>query len=178
MVEYEPNEPASTSSEPGNSYGQAPYQQNPNEQGTYQQGAYQQNPNQQQTYQQNAYQQNPYEQNPYQQGPYQQGPYQQTAQTQQQYVYAQPIGAQQAVIVYPMTERDRKLRLAAFILNVISTVVCGFLLVPLAWMIPMTVMSWGVYKGTRTNTVAFGICTLLFLNLISGILLLVSTEGS
>lgn len=61
-----------------------------------------------------------------------------------------------------MTNGDRNLRLAAFILNIISMVALGWTLLPLAWMIPMTVMSWGIYKGTRANTVAFGVCNLLF----------------
>lgn len=39
-------------------------------------------------------------------------------------------------------------------------------MLPLAWMSPMTVMSWGIYKGTRANTVAFGVCNLLFMNTI------------
>lgn len=63
-----------------------------------------------------------------------------------------------------MTNSDRNLRLAAFILNIISMVALGWTLLPLAWMIPMTVMSWGIYKGTRANTVAFGVCNLLFVN--------------
>lgn len=44
----------------------------------------------------------------------------------------------------------------------------------------MTVMSWGIYKGTRANTVAFGVCNLLFMNTIffwgGGILLLISNK--
>ncbi len=63
-----------------------------------------------------------------------------------------------------MTNGDRNLRLAAFILNIISMVALGWTLLPLAWMIPMTVMSWGIYKGARANTVAFGVCNLLFVN--------------
>ncbi len=50
-----------------------------------------------------------------------------------------------------MTNGDRNLRLAAFILNIISMVALGWTLLPLAWMIPMTVMSWGIYKGTRQH---------------------------
>ncbi len=65
-----------------------------------------------------------------------------------------------------MTNGDRNLRLAAFILNIISMVALGWTLLPLAWMSPMTVMSWGIYKGTRANTVAFGVCNLLFVNTI------------
>ena len=62
----------------------------------------------------------------------------------------------------PMTSQDRVLRLIAFILNIISCVGWAWLIIPLAWMIPMTVISWGIYKGTRANTVAFGVCTLIF----------------
>ena len=51
-------------------------------------------------------------------------------------------------------------------------------MIPLAWMIPMTVISWGIYKGTRANTVAFGVCTLIFVDLISGILLLISHKDT
>ena len=63
--------------------------------------------------------------------------------------------------IYPMTSQDRVLRLIAFILNIISCVGWAWLIIPLAWMIPMTVISWGIYKGTRANTVAFGVCTLM-----------------
>ena len=75
-----------------------------------------------------------------------------------------------------MTETDKTLRLIAFIVNIITTVLVCWLIFPLAWMIPMTVVSWGIYKGKRKNTVAFGVCTLLFLDPISGILLLCSTK--
>ena len=37
-----------------------------------------------------------------------------------------------------------------------------FLLIPLAWMIPMTVHAYKIYKGRKPNTVAFGVCTLIF----------------
>lgn len=80
--------------------------------------------------------------------------------------------------IYPMTSQDRVLRLIAFILNIISCVGWAWLIIPLAWMIPMTVISWGIYKGTRANTVAFGVCTLIFVDLISGILLLISHKDT
>ena len=76
--------------------------------------------------------------------------------------------------IYPMTESDRTLRLINFILCVISCVCFGWTIIPLAWMIPMTVISWGIYKGKKRNTVAFGVCTLIFVDLIGGILLLCS----
>lgn len=78
--------------------------------------------------------------------------------------------------IYPMTSQDRTLRLIAFILNILSCIGWCWAIFPLAWMIPMTVMSWNVYRGKRANTVAYGVCTLIFLNLISGILLLISNK--
>lgn len=75
-----------------------------------------------------------------------------------------------------MSDKDRTLRLIAFIFNLISTIAVCWALIPLAWMIPMTVVSWGIYKGTRKNTVAFGVCTLIFLSLVGGILLLCSQK--
>lgn len=80
---------------------------------------------------------------------------------------------------YPQAQSastDDTLRLIAFILAVISTVSVCWAIIPLAWMIPMTVHCWGIYKRTKPNTTAFGVCTLIFLNLIGGILLLVSTR--
>ena len=74
------------------------------------------------------------------------------------------------------TENDKTLYLIAFILNIVSTASVGWLLIPLAWMLPMTIISYGIYKGTKKNTTAFGVCTLVFLNLVSGILLLVAKK--
>ena len=104
--------------------------------------------------------------NPSQQNPYQQ-PYQAP--------YGQPVyqGGYDGAL-YPMSDTDRTLRLINFILCLVSTVVGGFLIIPLAWMIPMTVISWGIYKGKKRNTIAFGVCVLLFVNLIGGALLLCS----
>jgi hypothetical protein len=74
------------------------------------------------------------------------------------------------------TDNDKTLRLVAYILNLVATICIGWTIIPLAWMIPMTVISYGIYKGTKKNTVAFGVCTLLFMNLVSGILLLVAKK--
>ena len=75
-----------------------------------------------------------------------------------------------------LSSTDKTLRLIAFIFNCLSLAGFFILIIPLLWMIPMTVISWGIYKGKRPNTVAFGVCTLIFLNFVSGILLLCSTK--
>ena len=88
--------------------------------------------------------------------------------------FSQPMQPVQPV--RQMSSSDSTLRLVNFILCIISTVAMGWMLIPLAWMVPMTIHSWGIYKGKKRNTVAFGVCTLLFVNLIGGVLLLVSTK--
>lgn len=107
-----------------------------------------------------------------------QGRYQGYAQTSPQgytqaYAYTYTQTPQQT---YYQDSSSQTMRMVAFVLNLLSTIAFGILIIPLAWMIPMTVHSWGLYKGTERNTIAFGVCTLLFLNLISGILLLISGE--
>lgn len=74
------------------------------------------------------------------------------------------------------SSQDATLRLIAFIFCLVSTITSGWLLLPLAWMVPMTVRSWGIYKNSKPNTVAFGVCTLIFVSLVGGILLLVSSK--
>lgn len=113
-----------------------------------------------------------------QQQPYQQ-PYQATYEQPQpayQQVYAQPVAPAAPAALYPMTDTDRNLRLVAFIFCILSLVGSCWLIVPLAWMIPMSVISWGIYKGTKANTVAFGVCALIFCSLVAGILLLCSNK--
>lgn len=56
---------------------------------------------------------------------------------------------------------------------VITCIVLCF--ISMAWMIPMTVRSYNIYKNNEVPSIAFGVCDLLFVNLIAGILLLVST---
>ena len=149
-----PEPPASATQAPGQVPQQSPQQAN-------QQQLYQQElANQQQAYQQQANQQQAYQQQVNQQQAY------------QQQVPVPPV----APVPYPMSQKDSTLRLINFIFCVIMTVCSFWLILPLAWMIPMTVHSWGIYKGTKPNTVAFGVCTLIFVSLVGGILLLVSDK--
>lgn len=99
-------------------------------------------------------------------------PFRQTAQVDSQMVPPNP-----SYTPYPqMSSQDRTLRLVAFIFCAISLAGWCWFIIPLAWMIPMTVRTWNIYKGTRPNTVAFGVCSILFTNLVTGVLLLVSKK--
>lgn len=65
---------------------------------------------------------------------------------------------------------------AAKILMIISTVVMGLYIIPLAWCIPMTVSYNKKLKNNLPVSTGFKICTLLFVNTISGILMLCDKE--
>ncbi|WP_381415063.1 hypothetical protein NPX79_03555 [Spiroplasma endosymbiont of Anurida maritima] len=69
------------------------------------------------------------------------------------------------------------MRKAAYILSIIGTVFSGILILPLAWMIPMTIaIKKTIYDGKEH--IALGICTIFFMpfGIISGILILVSKD--
>lgn len=78
---------------------------------------------------------------------------------------------------YPMTKDDRTMYQIAFILNILSCISVGVAIIPLAWMIPMTVISYRIYKGQRQNTTTFSVLELIFLNVISGILSLIANKN-
>ena len=68
------------------------------------------------------------------------------------------------------------MKLAAFILCLLSTIAMGWMLIPLLWCVPMTILVYKAYKGESTLSTGFNICVLLFLNLIAGILLLIDND--
>lgn len=86
------------------------------------------------------------------------------------------VGGQTCAQSVAAAGADRTLFLVAFVFCIITTVASCWLIIPLAWMIPMSVHCWGIYKGRSRNTVAFGVCTLLFVSLVAGILLLVGEK--
>ena len=69
------------------------------------------------------------------------------------------------------------LQQVAKIFMIIMTVLAGFALFPLIWMVPMTVHYSHCIRDGRKAGVAFAICTLLFCSVVSGILILVDENA-
>ena len=65
----------------------------------------------------------------------------------------------------------------AFILMIASCIAFGFMIIPLCWMIPMTVSYWNNLKRHEPTSAAFKVCVLIFVNFIAGILLLVDENA-
>lgn len=74
------------------------------------------------------------------------------------------------------TSANDTLGLIAKILMIVSTVVMGFYLIPLAWTLPMTISLSKKLKNREPISIGFKVCTLLFVNTIAGILLLCMKE--
>ncbi len=74
----------------------------------------------------------------------------------------------------PVTKatENADLRKATKILMVISTVIGGFAILPLAWSIPMTVAYFKKVKEGRKAGLCFKICSLLFVNIFAGVYML------
>ncbi len=80
------------------------------------------------------------------------------------------------VPVQPVRAKPSTLSTVAFVFMVISTVCSGFFLIPLAWMLPMTLtFKSKVDRGEPIGT-GFKICILLFVSLLAGIFTLCDEE--
>ena len=68
------------------------------------------------------------------------------------------------------------LGMVAFVFMILACVYMGFALFPLIWCIPMTVYAHNKLKSGEPIGIGFKVCTLLFVSLIAGILLLCRQE--
>lgn len=65
----------------------------------------------------------------------------------------------------------------SLVYGIFFLIVGFFMLLPLAYGIPMTVFCYRAYKGTYQPSIGFSVCVLLFLSTAAGILLLIDCES-
>ncbi len=73
-------------------------------------------------------------------------------------------------------KKESVLKTVAKVLMIVSTVCYGFLILPLAWMLPMTLTYCKKVKNDQPISTGFKVCILLFVNLVSGVLLLCDND--
>lgn len=73
--------------------------------------------------------------------------------------------------------KETGLTTAAKVFMILGTIAAGWCLIPLAWCIPMTVYYFRTVKEGRKASTAFKICSLLFVSLIGGIIMLCDTDN-
>ena len=71
---------------------------------------------------------------------------------------------------------DDGLTIASKIFLILGCVAQGFLIIPLAWCLPITISIWGKIKRNEPIGTGLKVCTLLLVNTIAGILLLCRSE--
>lgn len=68
------------------------------------------------------------------------------------------------------------LQVAAFVFMLVTTIICGIWFVPLAWMLPMTIIYYQKMNRGEEISLNFIILISIFVNAGAGILLLVDRE--
>lgn len=85
-------------------------------------------------------------------------------------------GADVLTSTYKSSNSGLKTAVKVFlILGCISTAIVGYL-IPLCWTIPMTVSYWRRANNFLPVSTGFKICSLLFVNIIAGILMLCDSD--
>lgn len=72
----------------------------------------------------------------------------------------------------PVSRGNPTLQTVAKAFMVLGTVVLGILIIPLVWCLPMTIKYFRKVRNGEPVSVAFKVCTLLFVNQIAGIVML------
>ena len=95
-----------------------------------------------------------------------------------QYQAPPPGYAYQGPGYYPRGGQSEGLFTAAFVFMIICTIIlaCCTFGIALAWGIPMSVHASRIRKGLKPNTIGFGVCSLLFVGIVPGVLLLVAPK--
>lgn len=74
-------------------------------------------------------------------------------------------------------ETSSTLKLIAKIFMVLGCIATGWCLIPLCWTIPMTVHYFNATKNNQPVGIGFKVCSLLFVSLIGGVVMLCDTDN-
>lgn len=74
-------------------------------------------------------------------------------------------------------ETSSTLKLIAKIFMILDCIAFGWALIPLCWTIPMTVHYWKACKNNQPVGIGFKVCSLLFVSLIAGVLMLIDSDN-
>lgn len=77
-----------------------------------------------------------------------------------------------ATAVVQAPARRSALSIVAMVFMIVSTVYHGFFIFPLAWYLPMTITYCRKVRNNQPVSVGFKVCSLIFVDLVSGILML------
>lgn len=73
-------------------------------------------------------------------------------------------------------KKDDTMKLVVKIFMILGCISIGWALIPLAWCIPMTVTTFKKLDAGESFSTGFKICTLIFVSLVAGIIMLCSDD--
>lgn len=83
---------------------------------------------------------------------------------------------ERATYAVQVKQTDDTMKTLVKVFMILGCVGMGWLLIPLAWCIPMTVKAFRCMKEGIPMTTGFKVCTLLFVNLVAGIIMLCADD--
>ena len=92
-------------------------------------------------------------------------------------VVTQPDRSEEVAVATVPQKKDSGTTTAAKVFMILGTIVMGFYIIPLAWCIPMTVSYFSKVKNGYPISTGFKVCSLLFVSMIGGILMLCDKEN-
>ena len=76
------------------------------------------------------------------------------------------------------SETSSTLKLIAKIFMILGCIAFGWTLIPLCCTVPMTVHYWKACKNNQLGGIGFKVCSLLFVSLIAGVLMLIDSDNN
>ena len=73
-------------------------------------------------------------------------------------------------------KRNETLAEIGLIFAIIATVIAGFAIIPLCWMLPMTISINNSIKEKREISLTMKVCSIIFLNVFAGLFLILADE--
>ena len=84
---------------------------------------------------------------------------------------------QKKVVAEVSTKTDDVMQTVVKVFLIIGCVAQGWMLIPLAWCLPMTISIFNSFRDKKPISTAMKVCTLIFVSLIAGICLLCMNEN-
>lgn len=98
------------------------------------------------------------------------------AEVKDEAVFCPNCGCEIAKVDTNSSNETSRLKVAAKIFMIIGTIFSAMSIIGLAWTLPMTIYYCGKIKDKKPVGIGFKICSLLFVSLIAGILMLCDND--
>jgi uncharacterized membrane protein YvbJ len=75
-----------------------------------------------------------------------------------------------------LIQRVRAIKIVAKVFMIVSSAISAIFILPLAWVLPMTIHYCNAISNHQKVGIGFKICTLIFVNTVAGVLMLIDDD--